>query len=261
MHTTIPPSWQSIIGERYAFPILGLDLGNVCEPFLIRTPDNEIAVDEIAGSRCGFVLMRTVASTSRHVRDECILRHDPADCLLRDAGSEHGLDAANASATWTRRPAYLSMPSLAWCSGSRLTQYRTDMSSSWVNTPASDGHQQVFFLFDRRLRSASGSFLRPLPPPEPTRSSGSSSSTRRHNVSAPSLTAPSRRGRGLAVLARRFCSWTAAPYPSAAMPPFRYALPQLRTAPMFTPSRSSAYFYRNAAQYQFDRLRFSSPVG
>ena len=57
------------------------------------------------------------------MRRQTILGHDPAEHLLRDAGSERGLDpavpvpapleAANASAARTRGPAYLSTPSLA----------------------------------------------------------------------------------------------------------------------------------------------------
>ena len=76
------------------FPVPGLDPGDVREPLLVRLFGREVAVDEVAGRGRGLALVGAVAPTSRNVRDEIILLHDPADHLLRDAGSEHGLDPA-----------------------------------------------------------------------------------------------------------------------------------------------------------------------
>ena len=75
-------------------PVPGLDLGDVREPFLVRGLGGEIAVDEISRRGRGLALVGTVTPTSWHVRDEIALGHDPADYLLRDEGSEHGLDLA-----------------------------------------------------------------------------------------------------------------------------------------------------------------------
>ena len=52
------------------------------------------AVDEVVGRGRGLALVGAVAPSSRHVRRQTVLGHDPADHLLRDAGSEHGLDSA-----------------------------------------------------------------------------------------------------------------------------------------------------------------------
>ena len=75
-------------------PVAGLDLGDVREPFLVRGLGGEIAVGEVVGGGRGLALVGAVASAFRHVRDEPVLRHDPADHLLRDAGPERGLDPA-----------------------------------------------------------------------------------------------------------------------------------------------------------------------
>lgn len=75
-------------------PVPGLDLGDVCEPLLVRRFSREVAVDEVAGSGRRLALVGAVAPTSRHMRDKPVLGHDPADHLLRDAGSKHGLDPA-----------------------------------------------------------------------------------------------------------------------------------------------------------------------
>ncbi len=52
------------------------------------------AVDEVVGRGRGLALVGAVAPSSRHVRRQTVLGHDPADHLLRDTGSEHGLDSA-----------------------------------------------------------------------------------------------------------------------------------------------------------------------
>ena len=98
----------------------------------------------------------------------------------------------------------------------------------------------VFSLFDRRRRSAPGSFFTTSTTSRISVFSSSSSSTLRRSASASSQTAPAlrlRRGEGL-------LDWLAFLFLgcSAAMPPLRYALTQLWTAPMLTPSRSAACF-------------------
>lgn len=75
-------------------PIPGLDLGDVREPLLVRPFGHEVAVDEVAGCGCGLALVGAVSASFGHMRDESVLGHDPADHLLRDAGSERGLDPA-----------------------------------------------------------------------------------------------------------------------------------------------------------------------
>ena len=54
----------------------------------------KVAVGEVAGRGCGLALVGAVPASSRHVRRQTVLGHDPADHLLRDAGSERGLDPA-----------------------------------------------------------------------------------------------------------------------------------------------------------------------
>ena len=99
---------------------------------------------------------------------------------------------------------------------------------------------RVFSLFDRRRRSAPGSFFTTSTTSRINAFSSSSSSTLRRNASTSSLPSPAfrlRRGAGLLVwLAFLFLGC------SAAMPPSRYALTQLWTAPTLTPSRSAACF-------------------
>ena len=75
-------------------PVPGLDLGDVRQPLLIRPFGRKFAVDEIGGSRRGLALAGTVPAPFGRVRHEPVLGHDTADHLLRDAGPEHGLDAA-----------------------------------------------------------------------------------------------------------------------------------------------------------------------
>ena len=94
MYATILPSWQSTGGERHALPVPGLDLGDVRGPLLVRPFGHEVAVDEVAGRRRYLALAGTVPASFGHMRDKPVLGHDPADRLLRDAGSEHGLDPA-----------------------------------------------------------------------------------------------------------------------------------------------------------------------
>ena len=94
MYTTILPSWQSIIGDRHAFPSLVLIPRGVREPFLVRSPGGEIPVGEVTGSGRGPALVGAVAPTPGRMRHQAVLGHDPADHLLRDAGLEHGLDPA-----------------------------------------------------------------------------------------------------------------------------------------------------------------------
>ena len=102
------------------------------------------------------------------MRRQTILGHDPAEHLLRDAGSEHGLalrypypplEAANAPVTRTRSPAYLSMASLR--GGSRrppgaMPGKHVIKLSEHVGRRRSTGN--VLSLFGRRRRSAPGSF-------------------------------------------------------------------------------------------------------
>lgn len=98
----------------------------------------------------------------------------------------------------------------------------------------------VFSLFDRRRRSAPGSFFTTSTTSRINAFSSSSSSTLRRSASASSLPSPAfrlRRGAGL-------LDWLAFLFLgcSAAMPPSRYALTQLWTAPMLTPSCRAACF-------------------
>ena len=76
------------------FPSRALIPGDVRGSFPVRHPSHEIAVCEVVGSRRRLTLVGTVAPSSRHVRRRTGLGHDPAEHLLRDAGSEHGPDPA-----------------------------------------------------------------------------------------------------------------------------------------------------------------------
>ena len=108
--------------------------------------------------------------------------------------------------------------------------------SEYVGRKRSAG--SVFSLFDRRRGWHPGLFLRASTTSRINAFLGSSSSMRRRNASASSLPSPAfrlRRGVGLLVwLAFLFLGR------SAAMPPSRYAMTQLWTAPTPAPSRSAA---------------------
>ena len=63
-------------------------------PLLVRRFGREVAVGEVAGSRCGLALVGTVPTTFGNMHRQTVFFHDPADHLLRDEGSEHGPDPA-----------------------------------------------------------------------------------------------------------------------------------------------------------------------
>lgn len=119
------------------------------------------------------------------------------------------LEAANAPTTWTRSPAYLPTPSLAWwqwwLSGAMPGKHVIGLSE-YVGRRRSTG--SVFSLFDRRRRPAPGSFsydLHHLPhhrvPPVPApRSAGAGPRRRRHPDPVTSLAC---------WLGRRSCFWAA----------------------------------------------------
>ena len=100
----------------------------------------------------------------------------------------------------------------------------------------------VFSLFDRRRRSAPGSFFTASTTSLINAFSNSNSSTLRRSVSVSSLSSPASRLRHGADAVLPFCAAFLFLACNAAMPPSRYALTQLWTAPMLTPSRRAVCF-------------------
>ena len=149
VYATILPSKQSTGGERHALPVPGLDLADVRQPLLVRTLGREVPVDEIGGSRRRLALAGTIPASLGHMRHEPFLRHDPADRLLRYAGLEHRLDPA--------------VPVPALGIGERPGHLRPE-PGVFVNAEPGEhaglrrSTGRVFSLFDRRRRSAPGSF-------------------------------------------------------------------------------------------------------
>lgn len=71
-----------------------LDLGDVRQPLLVGTFGGEVPGDRGAGGGIRPALVGTVPATSGNMRHGPVLGHDPSGHLLRDAGSESGLDPA-----------------------------------------------------------------------------------------------------------------------------------------------------------------------
>ena len=187
------------------------------------------------------------------MRREPALGHEPADRVLRDARPERGLDAtvpvpalgvgerprhagAQPGVLVNADPGMVAVRGCsALCAASR--------PSTSANTSASAGRPASSSPCSTGAAGRRpGLFLRPPPPPASTRSPDSSSSTLRRNASTsspPPASAPPR-GRTDA----DFPPWAAFWFRgcNAAMPPLRYALTQLCTAPTLTPSCLAACF-------------------
>ena len=71
-----------------------LDLGDVRQPLLVGTFGGEVPGDRGAGGGIRPAPVGTVPATSGNMRHGPVLGHDPSGHLLRDAGSESGLDPA-----------------------------------------------------------------------------------------------------------------------------------------------------------------------
>lgn len=79
-----------------------LDPGDVRQPLLVGTFGGEVPGNQVAGSGSRLALVGTVPATSGNMRHEPALSHDPSGHLLRDAGSERGLDPAVPATTLGR---------------------------------------------------------------------------------------------------------------------------------------------------------------
>lgn len=81
------PAEETLRGRR-------LDLGDVRQPLLVGAFGGEVPGNQVAWSGSRLALVGTVPATSGNMRHGPVLGHDPSDHLLRDAGSERGLDPA-----------------------------------------------------------------------------------------------------------------------------------------------------------------------
>lgn len=146
---TILPSWQSTGGKRHAIPVPGPDPGDVRQPLPVRLSGREAPVGQAAGCGSRLAPAGTVPAPFGRVRHEPAPGHDPADRLLRDASSGHGLDPAvpvPAPGSGERpghpdtRPGVSVSPGPGVAAvGGRPARCRASMSSSRANTPAPTG--------------------------------------------------------------------------------------------------------------------------
>lgn len=231
-------------------PVPGLDLGDVREPLLVRRFGREVAVDEVAGRGRGLALVGAVPASSRHVRRQTVLGHDPADHLFRDAGLERGLDPAVPVPALGRgeRLRHLRPESCVFVNGEPgvviVVAARRDAEQAYhraerIRRPQTVDQQRLLPVRQAPQIGAWVFFydLHHLPHQRVLQLQFLDPAAQRLRVIAdvPGIPASSRRGLvGLAAFLFLGCN--------AAMPSLRYALTQLWTAPMLTPSCRAACF-------------------